>query len=211
MRTLRMIGDFDVLVAAGHRRSSHLLEGVAAVRSRCVRVQNSPEIALVHKVRQLPRFGEFDLSTALAQLRRNEGQSERGIDLQLGCGNPAVARDQAVGSKDRPSGRRSRVHLLQMGVHPRRDQEGNSQPLWIRDKADYVPKSHDLGSAVGGGYEHEIANELAPAAEIPRWLYRDDVGHQSAKLCLGCVEQVGGPMQVDASMRRSKSLDDFSF
>ena len=78
-----MIGDRDVFEAARLCRRHHRLEALATVGLGRVHVQVALEIRPRDQRGQRPGGGGFDLAAVLAQLRLDERQSERLVDVLL--------------------------------------------------------------------------------------------------------------------------------
>ncbi len=75
-RSLRVIGDRDVLVAELQAREDHLINGVAAVAPGAVHVEIAADVRGADERRQIASLGGGDLVFALTKLRRNVRQPE---------------------------------------------------------------------------------------------------------------------------------------
>src|SRR3954463_14941885 len=78
-----MIGHPEILIAAGAGCVRHDLKCVDAVRKIGVRVQDAAHILIGDKLRQSALHRQSDLVRTLAQLGRNEGQTERLVYIVL--------------------------------------------------------------------------------------------------------------------------------
>ena len=105
-----MVGDRDPRVTGPARRTDHVLEGVAAVRLGGVDVDDPFEIFLRNESRELAALGRFDLAGAFPELRLDEGQSQRGIDLGFARAREPALRRLAA----------EEAILVQLQTHPLR-------------------------------------------------------------------------------------------
>ena len=82
---LAVIGDRDVGEAGVAGGARHRLGIGAAVGGGGVHVQIAAQIGEASRARQGAALGGLDLAAVLAQLRRDEGESERPVDVLLGA------------------------------------------------------------------------------------------------------------------------------
>ena len=85
-----MIGDPEILIAALARRLRHHLQRIDAVREIGMRMQDAAQVAVRDEARQRALIARVDLVAAFAQLRRDERQAERGVDLFLASGGDGL-------------------------------------------------------------------------------------------------------------------------
>lgn len=92
-----MVGERDILVTELVRRLDHGLDGRGAVGPVGMDMKIAAQVRQGHEVGQLVGLGQRDLAAVLAQLRRDEGESQLLVDLFLGgAGNPPLPGEQAV-------------------------------------------------------------------------------------------------------------------
>ncbi len=83
---LGVVGDGDVLVAAGERGVGHLADGVAAVAGGGVHVHVAADVGERDDAGQRVCSGGFDFAQVLAHLGRHPVHAEGGVDLLFGGG-----------------------------------------------------------------------------------------------------------------------------
>jgi len=116
-QVLGVVGDGHVFVAASARRRNHLFDSTFAVSGQGVHVHVALNVGLRDQLRQRSRRRGFQLAQVLAQLRRNELQTQLLVDLLLGLAGHAFfichARQpvltQGVAHLERPLAQRDAV------------------------------------------------------------------------------------------------------
>ena len=78
-----VVGDGDVVVAAGDAGLGHFADGVFAVGGVRVHVHVAANVLLLDEAGQAMLFGRLDFAVVFAQLGRNPVQAEGGVDLFL--------------------------------------------------------------------------------------------------------------------------------
>ena len=84
LEALGMIGDADILVAALSRRLRHVLDGIAAVARRRMRVKLAPDVLRRHQHGQGVLRGTLDFVVSFAQFRFDILQAEFSVESLLG-------------------------------------------------------------------------------------------------------------------------------
>ena len=84
-QVLGVVGDGDVLVAAGQGGIGHLADGVVAVGGGGVHVHVAADVGRLNEPGKAAVRGTLDLAQVLAHLGRHPVHAERGINLFLGC------------------------------------------------------------------------------------------------------------------------------
>src|SRR6202030_3679219 len=78
---LAVVGDGDVLVSESARRGGHGFDRVLAVSGRGMHLQIAAKVAQLDEVWKLVLRGGLDFTAVLAQLRRNEVETELRVDF----------------------------------------------------------------------------------------------------------------------------------
>src|SRR3954470_22125378 len=80
-----MISDAKILIAAAPRSLRHCFKRVCSVRAVRMRMKDSRDIGIRHKLGQTALQGADDFIPSLSQLRRHGLHAERFVDRLFGC------------------------------------------------------------------------------------------------------------------------------
>src|SRR3990167_5383427 len=123
-----MIGNPQVLPAQSTGGLSHLLNGGDAVAPRRVHVKRALEVSPLEQARQGALVGALDLTQPLAQLGRNEGQIQLGVEILLARDRQALlaAKEAVLVDRD-PARSSSAANLDVVGLGAGKVMKGGSE------------------------------------------------------------------------------------
>ena len=117
-----MIGDSEIVIAAGPGRFRHHFQCIDAIGAIGVRMQNAAQILVRNQLRQILLNRESDLVLALAQLGFDEGEAECRVYLFLGSGDDLAGTMQSRRVQHEAFPRCQRCQLFKMRPRPGRMQ-----------------------------------------------------------------------------------------
>ena len=122
-----VVGDAEILISPLPGRFGHDLKRIHTVREVRVRVQDAAHLAIGDKGRQLAFHRTLDLTAAFAQLRLNERQAERRVDVFFAfCGKELAPAPQSVIIEGEALAGRQRAQLIDVLRRAGREQQSRN-------------------------------------------------------------------------------------
>ena len=198
-----MIGDAEILETTLARSLRHGLQGLGAVGGIRVAVKDSTQVLIADELRQLALEGQFDLAAALPELRIDEGQIERAIDLGLVAGDQCTGLVQAAGLQPHSLLTGQCLKLLNVSGRAGGEKKGGAEMLAVGHadlqsiRFGWLRRFCDLGRFCN---DCEVSDEFAAPAEVACDRHALELRLGLAKRILGVREKSGGPVQVEATL-----------
>jgi hypothetical protein len=176
-----------------------------------MRVHDAPEIGLRHQLGQLSGERESHFPTRFAQLRGDERQAQRRVDLAFRTpGNDAAFPRQALRLQAQPLAAGQCAQGLEMGIGAGREQQSDSKAFRSRDVNDQLIALLDRPVATAevrvDSNQRESVHEFGAPAEVTGGRQAHPIGMLPGDRIGREAQRSVGAMQM-AALRSAADLD----